>query len=251
MHDDHKNSFGFQKVSPDEKIKKVYQVFQEVAPHYDLMNDLMSFGVHRLWKEKLVDLLRPRPGMHLLDVAGGTGDVALRFLKRGKTFNPSCQVTIADQNQSMLDEGRNKALDQGITQNLAWICADATDLPFPDDTFDAVTISFGLRNVVDLSKALKEMHRVLKPGGQFFCLEFSKAQIPFLEKLYKGYSFSIIPKIGKYVTQNEEAYQYLVESIERFPSQEELITLMRYCGFTQTAYLNMTGGIVAIHSAQK
>lgn len=251
MHEDHKNSFGFEKVSPTEKVAKVFEVFKEVAPKYDMMNDLMSFGIHRIWKEKLVDLLRPRPGMSLLDVAGGTGDVGLRFLDRSKTFDPSVSVTISDQNQAMLDQGRDKAFDRGITKNLHWICADATALPFPDDSFDAVTISFGLRNVMDLAQALKEMHRVLRPGGQFFCLEFSKAKDPLLAKVYHAYSFSVIPKIGKLVTQNEEAYQYLVESIERFPSQEELATLMRYCGFNQVAYQNLTGGIVAIHSAQK
>jgi demethylmenaquinone methyltransferase/2-methoxy-6-polyprenyl-1,4-benzoquinol methylase len=244
---DHETSFGFKKVTPIEKTKEVYNVFKRVAARYDLMNDVMSLGIHRYWKHKLIEMMRPRPGSHLLDVAGGTGDIAIRFLQAA----PTAQVTVCDLNEAMMKEGRDKAIDAGIIQNLDWVCADAASLPFADQSFDTYSISFGLRNVTDIPAALKEAWRVLKPGGQYFCLEFSKVENPVFKKVYEEYSFRLIPKIGAMIAQDHDAYQYLVESIARFPDQETLLGMLQKAGFKQTSYVNCTNGIVAIHSGIK
>lgn len=251
MSADHETSFGFKKVTPQEKSKEVDSVFKRVASRYDLMNDVMSLGIHRLWKHKLIEMIRPRPGMHLLDVAGGTGDIAIRFLNASKQYAPHAQATVCDRNEAMIVEGRDKALDAGITHHLDWVCADAAALPFDDQTFDTYSISFGLRNVTDIPSALKEAYRVLKPGGQYFCLEFSKVENPWFQKAYEEYSFRLIPRIGAWIAQDRDAYQYLVESIARFPDQEELLGLIQTAGFQQTSYVNLSNGIVAIHSGIK
>lgn len=243
-----KTSFGFKKVSPEEKTHLVQDVFDRVAGKYDLMNDVLSLGIHRLWKAELIKMLRPRPHIHLLDVAGGTGDIALKFLK---SCAYSSNVTVYDANQSMLKAGFNRAIDQGILKGLSWICGDAAVLPFQNNFYDAYSIAFGLRNVTDIEGALKEAYRVLKPGGMFFCLEFSKITLPSLAKLYKFYSFNIIPTLGSLIAKDKDAYQYLVESIEEFYSQEALATLLQKAGFSQVSYQNLSSGIVAIHSGIK
>lgn len=248
---DHETSFGFKKVTPHEKTQEVYSVFKRVAARYDLMNDVMSLGIHRFWKHKLIEMIRPRPGIHLLDVAGGTGDIAIRFLEATKHLTPAAQVSVCDLNEAMMMEGRNKAIDAGIIQHLDWVCADAASLPFADNSFDAYSISFGLRNVTDIKATLKEAWRVLKPGGQYFCLEFSKVENTWFRKVYEEYSFRLIPKIGAMIAQDHDAYQYLIESISRFPDQETLLNMIQQTGFKQTAYVNLTNGIVAIHSGIK
>jgi demethylmenaquinone methyltransferase/2-methoxy-6-polyprenyl-1,4-benzoquinol methylase len=248
---DPQRPFGFQDVPASQKIDLVSSVFKRVAKSYDLMNDLMSLGIHRLWKKELIQMLRPRPHMHLLDMAGGTGDIAFRFLEACAPFNPSSHVTVCDQNEAMLLEGKRKAINQGILKNIDWVVSDAAVLPFADNTFDAYTISFGLRNVTEIEKALQEAHRVLKPGGQFFCLDFSKVTSEPLEKLYAFYSFQIIPRVGALVAKDKEAYQYLVESIARFPDQSTLAQMIQGAGFDQVTWRNLSQGIVAIHSGIK
>lgn len=244
-------SFGFKEVSPEEKTDLVTSVFRRVAKHYDVMNDVMSLGVHRYWKNELITMLRPRPDMHVLDMAGGTGDIAFRFLEACTGFTPPSRMTVCDRNDKMLYEGKRKAINQGILKGLSWVCGDAADIPFEDNTFDAYTISFGLRNVTEIDKALREARRVLKPGGQFFCLEFSKVTSKPLEKLYDFYSFQVIPKMGALVANDKEAYQYLVESIARFPDQQTLADKIKEAGFGQVSWRDMSQGVVAIHSALK
>ncbi len=244
-------SFGFKEVSPKEKTDLVTSVFRRVAEHYDVMNDVMSLGIHRYWKNELITMLRPRPGMHLLDMAGGTGDIAFRFLEACAGFTPSSFVTVCDRNDKMLYEGKRKAINKGVLKGLSWICGDAAEIPFKDNTFDAYTISFGLRNVTEIDKALREAHRVLKTGGQFFCLEFSKVTSKTLEKLYDFYSFQVIPKMGALVADDKEAYQYLVESIARFPDQQTLADKIKEAGFAQVSWRNLSQGVVAVHSALK
>ena len=238
-------SFGFDDVAPEAKAGLVRDVFQRVASRYDLMNDLMSGGIHRLWKEALLDWLAPRPGMHLLDVAGGTGDIATRFLQR---IEGQGQVTLADINPSMLAVGRDRALDAGWLGEIGWLAGDAMQLPFADRSFDAVTIAFGIRNVTRIDRALAEARRVLRPGGRFLCLEFSKVVVPLLGQLYDGYSFNVVPLIGRYVAKDEDSYRYLVESIRRFPGQPAFAALMREAGLEQVRWRNLSGGIAAIHS---
>ena len=248
---DSKKPFGFSDVNASEKPSLVQSVFSRVAKKYDVMNDLMSMGVHRLWKQELIKMVRPHPGMNLIDMAGGTGDVAFRFLEESESFDPAVSVTICDYNPDMLKEGRRKAINKGLLKGIDWVQCDAAKLPFEDNSFDAYTISFGLRNVTELKQALSEACRVLRPGGRFYCLEFSKVQSASLRKLYEFYSFQVIPRIGGIVAKDREAYDYLVESIERFPSQESLADMMRECGFDHVTYRNMTDGIVAIHSGEK
>jgi demethylmenaquinone methyltransferase/2-methoxy-6-polyprenyl-1,4-benzoquinol methylase len=237
--------FGFEEVPEDQKAGLVRAVFDSVAPRYDLMNDLMSLGVHRLWKAALVDWLRPRDGMQLLDVAGGTGDIALRCLARA----PGMAVTICDINQAMLDTGRRRAVDRGILTGIDWVAGDAEALPMGDRSADAYTIAFGLRNVTGIDTALAEARRVLRPGGRFLCLEFSQVSIPWLESLYETYSFRWLPELGARVAGDREAYRYLVESIRRFPAQDELAARMAAAGLDLVRYRNLSGGIAAIHSA--
>jgi demethylmenaquinone methyltransferase/2-methoxy-6-polyprenyl-1,4-benzoquinol methylase len=238
-------SFGYDEIDPQEKSSRVREVFRRVASRYDLMNDLMSGGIHRLWKEALLDWLAPRTGMHLIDVAGGTGDIAMRFLDR---VDGEARVTLVDINDAMLGVGRDRALDAGWLGEIDWIAGDAMQLPFPDRAFDAFTIAFGIRNVTHIDRALAEARRVLKPGGRFLCLEFSRIVLPVLDRIYDTYSFNVVPVIGRYVARDEASYRYLVESIRRFPDQPSFAALMRDAGFDQVRYRNLSGGIAAIHS---
>tara|TARA_Y100001934_G_C12064627_1_gene637076 strand:+ start:25 stop:792 length:768 start_codon:yes stop_codon:yes gene_type:complete len=234
--------FGFQEVASADKASMVRGVFDSVAVRYDLMNDLMSGGVHRLWKASLIDQLRPRPGLHLLDVAGGTGDIAARFLSAGGD-----RVTVCDINASMVRVGRDRAIDTNRAAGIDWLVGDAEALPVPDRSVDAYTIAFGLRNVTDIDAALREARRVLRPGGRFLCLEFSHVADPVLSELYDRFSFGVLPLLGRYVARDAEAYQYLAESIRRFPPQEKLVARMAAAGFEQTGFRNLSRGIVAIH----
>jgi demethylmenaquinone methyltransferase/2-methoxy-6-polyprenyl-1,4-benzoquinol methylase len=239
-----KASFGYRDVPASEKAGLVARVFESVAPRYDLMNDLMSAGVHRLWKNTLVDVLNPRAGESVLDVAGGTGDIAFRILKRIE----GAKVTICDINPAMLEVGRDRSIDRGLLRGLTWTTGDAESLPFPDRSFDAYTIAFGLRNVTDIDKALAEAHRVLKPGGRFYCLEFSKVTSAPVGRVYDAYSERALPLFGRIVAKDAESYRYLHESIRRFPSQRELARRMHNAGFERVAWRNMTLGVVALHS---
>jgi len=236
--------FGFQTVAEAEKAGLVRNVFDAVAPKYDLMNDLMSLGVHRLWKASFLDWLRPEGNMRLVDVGGGTGDIAFGFLERG-----GGDVTVVDINAEMLGVGRDRAVDRGILDNITWLNGDAETLPLPDACFDAYTIAFCIRNVTHIEAALADARRVLKPGGRFMCLEFSHVALPWLEKIYDAYSFKILPTIGATVAGDRAAYQYLAESIRRFPAQDEFTDMISAAGFGQVRHNNLSGGIAAIHSA--
>jgi demethylmenaquinone methyltransferase/2-methoxy-6-polyprenyl-1,4-benzoquinol methylase len=242
-------SFGFRDVAEGEKSRLVGEVFSSVARRYDVMNDLMSMGVHRLWKDALIDWLAPAPGMKLLDVAGGTGDIAFRFLER-LGAKPGSAV-VCDINPEMLAVGRERARERKHAERVTFSCGDAEKLPMPDASFDAYTIAFGIRNVTHIDKALAEAHRVLKPGGHFLCLEFSKVNDTLLSNLYDLWSFNVIPVIGQAVTNDRASYQYLVESIRRFPPQKDFADLIAAAGFKQTKWRDMTGGIVAMHSGWK
>lgn len=235
--------FGFRTVDADEKRHLVRGVFDSVASRYDLMNDLMSGGLHRLWKRECMAMLRPSADRTLLDVAGGTGDLA--FLWRRKGGGPAI---VCDINAGMVAQGRDRGIDRGMLDGIDWLCGDAERLPLPDRSVDAVTIAFGLRNVTGKQAALADMHRVLRPGGRFLCLEFSAVSVPLLGDLYDRYSFAILPRIGEMVAGDGEAYRYLVESIRRFPPQPELADTMRAAGFGQVTWRDLTGGIVALHS---
>jgi demethylmenaquinone methyltransferase/2-methoxy-6-polyprenyl-1,4-benzoquinol methylase len=239
-----KVSFGFDEVSPEEKTARVGSVFSRVARRYDLMNDLMSGGLHRLWKDQLVRRVRPRRGEAILDMAGGTGDVAFRLAGRG------ARVTVADINPDMLEVGRRRA-EQRRIEGLAWSVENAEALSFADASFDAYTIAFGIRNVTHVARALEEAHRVLRLGGRFFCLEFSTTSWPGFARLYDNYSLEVVPRIGKAVARDEESYRYLVESIRRFPPMEAFRTMIADAGFTQTKVEPILGGLVAIHSGWK
>lgn len=241
--------FGFRQVAEDEKAGLVRGVFDSVASKYDLMNDLMSLGIHRLWKSAMLDWLRPRPGMTLLDVGGGTGDIAFRFLARG-----GGPVAVCDINTEMLKVGKARAIDQGMLKGRAeggidWVTGDAENLPFPDNSFDAYTTAFCIRNVTHPENALAEARRVLKPGGRFLCLEFSKVALPVLDEIYDRWSFKVLPVLGEKIAGDRDSYQYLAESIRRFPPQEEFKAMISAAGLAQAEYRNLTGGIAAIHSA--
>ena len=238
-------SFGFRDVPQAEKAGLVRDVFDRVARRYDVMNDLMSGGVHRLWKRAMINWLAPRAGMRLLDVAGGTGDIASRVLERA----PGAAVTIADINARMLEVGRDRAIDGGQLAAVEWICADAEALPFKDASFDAYTIAFGIRNVTDIPRALAEARRVLKPGGRFLCLEFSRLRLPGLGALYDAYSFAVLPRLGQMVAGDGDAYRYLAESIRRFPHQAAFASMIAKAGLGQVKVRNLSGGIAALHSA--
>jgi demethylmenaquinone methyltransferase/2-methoxy-6-polyprenyl-1,4-benzoquinol methylase len=240
--------FGYKTVNTDEKEAMVADVFHSVAAKYDIMNDLMSFGVHRIWKKYTIEMSGVRTGNRVLDIAGGTGDLTRAFAKR---VGPQGQVVLADINESMLKVGRDKLADKGVAGNLEVIQANAEVLPFPSDYFDVVTIAFGLRNVTDKDKALAEMQRVLKPGGRLLVLEFSKPKNEILSKAYDLYSFKALPFMGKLVTQDADSYQYLAESIRKHPDQETLKQMMLDAGFARVSYHNLTGGIVAMHRGVK
>jgi demethylmenaquinone methyltransferase/2-methoxy-6-polyprenyl-1,4-benzoquinol methylase len=242
-------SFGFRTVDAEEKPRLVRDVFSRVASRYDLMNDLMSGGIHRLWKRDLVDWLRPRPGFRIVDVAGGTGDVAFRILERTGGAQSGARVVVCDANAAMVEAGRDRALDRGICAGIDWVCGDAENLPFDDATMDAYTIAFGIRNVSRIDRALTEARRVLKPGGRFLCLEFSHVVAPGLASLYDAYSFNVLPALGAVVAGDRAAYQYLVESIRRFPDQDRFAAMIAAAGLGQGRYRNLTGGIAALHSA--
>ena len=241
-------AFGFQKVREDEHPSLVRGVFDSVAGRYDLMNDLMSGGLHRLWKAALLDWVRPRPGMHLIDLGGGTGDIGFGFIERAGGRDGGGTVTISDINARMLEVGRDRAIDRALVDGVSFVCGDAERLPFADGSADACTIAFALRNVTRRDLALTEARRVLKPGGHFLCLEFSRVVLPVLDRLYDLYSFRVLPMLGQLVAGDREAYQYLVESIRTFPDQETLVGEMRNAGFDNVRYRNLSGGIVALHS---
>lgn len=240
--------FGFERIAAAEKAPRVRGLFERVSSRYDLMNDLMSGGVHRLWKEALVDHLDPRPDLRLLDVAGGTGDIAFRVAGRlgAQRREP---IFVCDLTEGMLSAGRDRAVDRGLLEGLHWICGDAQALPLPDRSVSAYTIAFGLRNVTDIDLTLREARRVLRPGGRFLCLEFSRVVLPLLSELYDLYSFRVLPAMGAVVAGDRDAYAYLVESIRRFPAQEELAGRMSAAGLGMVRYRNLTGGIAALHTA--
>ena len=239
--------FGFQTVPESEKAGMVHGVFTRVANRYDVMNDLMSVGIHRLWKDAMMDWLAPRPGQRLLDVAGGTGDIAFRFLGRAK----SGHATVCDLTESMLTEGRKRAEAENLAQSLDWIVGDAMALPFASNTFDVYTISFGIRNVTRIPDALAEAYRVLRPGGRLMVLEFSHIPSPALQWAYDRYSFNVIPVMGRIVANDRDSYQYLVESIRKFPNQDAFADMIRAAGFGQVKYRNLSLGIAALHSGWK
>ena len=234
-------SFGYEEVAPDEKTKRVGAVFSNVAAKYDVMNDAMSGGMHRLWKDRFVRRVKPQPGEAILDMAGGTGDIAFRMAARG------AEVTVADINQDMLDVGIERAMERGI-DGLSWSRQNAEELGYPRAMFDAYTIAFGIRNVTRIDKALAEAHRVLRYGGRFYCLEFSTTEWPGLKEAYDLYSHKLVPQIGKAIAGDEESYRYLIESIRRFPPMPEFERMIRDAGFANTRVEPIMGGLVTIHS---
>lgn len=239
--------FGFETIPEADKAGKVQGVFNSVASKYDVMNDVMSAGVHRVWKDAMMDWLAPRPRQRLLDVAGGTGDIAFRFLKRAGTAH----ATVLDLTEPMLLEGRRRAEAEQMAEQLEWIVGDAMSLPFADNSFDVYTISFGIRNVTRPQEALNEAFRVLKPGGRLMVLEFSQIPNAMLQKAYDLYSFNIIPEMGRMIAGDRDSYQYLVESIRNFPDQETFLSMVRKAGFGNAKYRNLTMGIAALHSGWK
>ena len=239
--------FGFETVAEDEKAGLVQGVFNSVASKYDIMNDVMSVGIHRVWKDAMMDWLAPRPGQKLLDVAGGTGDISFRFLKRAGHGHS----TVLDLTRPMLEEGRKRADGERMADSLEWVTGDAMALPFPNNTFDVYTISFGIRNVTRPLDALKEAYRVLKPGGRLMVLEFSQLPNDGLQKLYDLYSFNVIPRMGQMIAGDYDSYQYLVESIRNFPNQETFLAMVREAGFENAKYRNLSMGIAALHSGWK
>lgn len=240
--------FGFEDVAWEEKAGKVREVFDSVANRYDLMNDLMSAGIHRLWKKFTIEQTGLRPGQRALDVAGGTGDLSSAMAR--KTGDEGL-VVLTDINAAMLERGRNRLLDEGLAGNLLFAQANAECLPFADDSFDCVTIAFGLRNVTDKDAALRSMFRVLRPGGQLLVLEFSQPVVPGLKPFYEFYSFNILPVLGRLIASDEDSYRYLAESIRRHPDQDTLLGMMSAAGFEKTQYHNLSGGIVALHRGYK
>ncbi len=246
--DEEQTHFGYQKVSPSEKTKKVTEVFRSVADNYNIMNDLMSLGIHRLWKRKTIELSGARKGHKILDLAGGTGDLAKRF---STIVGATGQVILADINAAMLKNGRASLIDHGVLGNVDYVQANAECLPFPENYFDCMTIAFGLRNVTDKDAALRSMYRVLKPGGKCLILEFSKPTFPGLKPIYDAYSFSILPFLGKVIAKDAESYKYLAESIRMHPDQKSLQHMMENAGFDQCDFINFSGGIVALHRGYK
>ena len=248
MKDDQKTHFGYEQVSVKDKAKRVADVFHSVAEKYDLMNDLMSLGVHRLWKNHAVTLLNVHSGHRVLDVAGGTGDLTEKIARR---VGDNGKVVLSDINNSMLMTGKDRLLDAGIIANIDFVLANAEILPFDDNTFDRIIIGFGLRNVTDKQKALSAMFRVLRPGGRLIILEFSTPTLPMLKPIYDTYSFTVLPWLGKRLLNDSDSYRYLAESIRKHPDQHTLKNMMQTAGFEQCDYHNKTGGIVAIHRGYK
>lgn len=246
--DTHKTHFGFQQVPLSEKASLVGGVFDSVASCYDIMNDLMSFGIHRLWKKFAIDQCAVRPGQKVLDVAGGTGDISFALQKK---VGAQGRVLLTDINASMLAQGRDRLIDQGVAGNLFYVQADAEKLPFTENYFDCVTISFGLRNVTQIPNALASMYRILKPGGRLVILEFSKPMLPLLSQIYDTYSFKVLPALGQFVANDSESYRYLAESIRMHPCQEKLKTMILESGFDDCRYWNLSCGIVAVHKGYK
>ncbi|EGC37016.1 ubiE/COQ5 methyltransferase family protein [Dictyostelium purpureum] len=266
-----KTHFGFKTVNKEDKEDMVKEVFDSVSSKYDLMNDVMSMGIHRLWKDELMNTLNPTPGSHLLDVAGGTGDVSFRFLDRIKnspnyfpniasssTLKSSSlpsSATVYDINQSMLNEGKKRGLTMGYTDlsdpSIDWVQGNSENLPFKDETFNCYTVSFGIRNCTNIDQVLREAHRVLKKGGRFLCLEFTQVPNPLLRYAYDTYSFNVIPVMGQLITGDHDSYKYLVESIRQFPNQDKFAQMITDAGFKQVTYKNLTFGVVAIHSGFK
>ena len=245
---DDSTDFGYERVKTAEKAGRVREVFDSVAAQYDLMNDLMSGGLHRLWKRFTIELSAVRSGQTVLDIAGGTGDLAAKF---SKLVGADGKVILADINAAMLSVGRDRLIDKGALSNIDVVQTDAQFLPFEDNSIDCITIAFGLRNVTDKAKALKSMHRVLKPGGRLLVLEFSKPTSPLLSKVYDAYSFSALPAMGKLITDDDDSYRYLAESIRKHPDQESLLEMVEDAGFVDCRYHIMTGGIVAVHRGIK
>ena len=245
--DEKQTHFGFRTVDEADKAGMVHEVFSSVASKYDVMNDVMSAGVHRLWKDAMMDWLAPRSGQRLLDVAGGTGDIAFRFLRRASGSN----AVVCDMTEGMLVEGERRAEAAALADRLDWVAGDAMALPFPDASFDVYTISFGIRNVTRIEDALSEAYRVLRSGGRLMVLEFSQLPNPGLQWAYDRYSFNVIPAMGQAITQDRDSYQYLVESIRRFPDQETFADMIRAAGFDLVKYRNLSMGIAALHSGWK
>ena len=243
-----KTHFGYKQVDADKKEGLVAGVFNSVADKYDLMNDVMSFGVHRIWKKITLAQTGLRKGQRALDVAGGTGDLTAGMSRQ---VGPGGEVVMSDINEAMLEQGRRRLMDRGIAGNVRFVQANAEDLPFDDNSFDCITIGFGLRNVTRQDRALASMYRVLKPGGRLLILEFSKPVMPGLDKAYDFYSFNVLPKMGRVIANDEESYRYLAESIRMHPDQETLKQMMQDAGFERCTYHNMTGGIVALHKGFK
>ena len=240
--------FGFSRVKSKDKSNLVKKIFENVSGRYDLMNDFMSLGIHIVWKKSMLDWLAPRRGQSLIDVAGGTGDIAFNFIKRAKT---GANATILDLTESMMIEGKKKTIDLPEESQINWVCGDAMRMPFSDSTFDVYTISFGIRNVTNISKTLSEAYRVLKPGGRLMILEFSSVNNDLISWIYDKYSFNIIPKLGEFVSNDRESYQYLVESIRKFYSQDVFVGMMEKSGFQSVEYRNLNSGIAAIHRGWK
>lgn len=239
-------NFGFETIESSKKAGLVNNIFDSVATRYDIMNDIMSLGVHRLWKTYLIRKLNPKKNMRMIDIGGGTGDIAIKFINKGGK-----NVTVADINNKMLNTGRNRAIDSGVVNGIDWVNCDAENLSFQSSSFDVYITAFCLRNVTNLDLALNEAYRILKPGGRFLCLEFSHVGLPILSEIYDKYSFNIVPLIGKIIADDKAAYQYLVESIRRFPEQSDFAQLIGQAGLDIVKYENITCGIVAIHSAWK
>jgi len=250
--EENKTHFGFKQVDRDEKAGLVKEIFSGVAKKYDLMNDLMSGGVHRIWKNKMVEeiTLKNSP-VRTIDLAGGTGDIAFRIAKKAREKNIKCEIDVVDINQEMLDVGKDRAVDLNLFSDLKFTCCDGEKLCFEDEIFDFFTIAFGIRNFTNIEAGLSEAYRVLKPGGKFICLEFSKVNDYFLQKIYDAYSFKVIPKIGEVILKDRASYQYLVESIRKFPSQDEFKKMIEKAGFKDVSYQNLSFGAAAIHVGRK
>jgi demethylmenaquinone methyltransferase/2-methoxy-6-polyprenyl-1,4-benzoquinol methylase len=240
--------FGYEEVRREDKAGKVAGVFHSVASNYDVMNDVMSMGIHRLWKRYTIEMSGVRCGQRVLDIAGGTGDLAAKF---SALVGEDGEVVLADINESMLEKGRERMVDRGVLANVSYVQANAEVLPFPDNYFDCITIAFGLRNVTDKNAALCSMLRVLKPGGRLLVLEFSKPVVPGLAKLYDAYSFKLLPLMGKLIAKDDSSYRYLAESIRMHPKQEELLMMLQEAGFERCEYFNLSGGVVALHRGYK